>query len=44
MELGAGRRNWGYKLHDITAVLQPTPALQRRRTQALVRPLIETLI
>ena len=39
MELGAGRRNWGYTLLD-TAAAHTTPA----RTQALVRPLIETLI
>ena len=39
MELGAGTRNWGYTLHD-PAAARTTPA----RTQALIRPLIETLI
>ena len=43
MELGAGTRNWGYTLLDTAAVLQPTPAAAAC-TQALVRPLIETLI
>ena len=40
MELGAGRRNWGYTLHDPAAAHTTTPAT----TQALIRPLIETLI